>query len=136
MYRDTEHELGFYEDLRWTEKPEVYLQRGLEASLFEERGLRRALSVTAPTLTADLVEFEEVRGSAPHVRLRVSYALHDERTVFLERSFSIERPLAAGDETSRPVRVAAALGEALRDAVARISGDVVTELSAQASRAP
>jgi cholesterol transport system auxiliary component len=136
VYRDSEHELGFYEDRRWTERPEVYLQRGLEESLFEERGLKRALSATAPTLTADLVEFEEVKGSAPHVRLRVSYALHDETTVFVEHSFSIERPLPAGPDASRTDRVAAALGEALHAAVARITGDVVGALSARTSPAP
>jgi hypothetical protein len=132
-YRDSEHEFGFYEDKRWTERPEVYLQRALERSLFEARGLKRALSPAAPTLTVDLIEFEEIRGASPRVRLRVSYALHDERTVFLERSFALERPLAAGTEALRPDRVAAGLGDALHDAVARMVDEVIADLTARRS---
>jgi len=128
-HRDSEHEYGFYEDRRWTERPEVYLQRAIEHSLFETRGLKRALSPSAPTLTVDLIEFEEVRGAEPRVRLRVSFALHDERTVFRERSFAIERPLASGPESSVPERVAAGLGDALKEAVTRIADEVVAELT-------
>jgi cholesterol transport system auxiliary component len=130
VYRGSDHEFGFYEDRRWTERPEVYLQRALEGSLFEERSVRRSLAATAPTLTADLVEFEEVRGAVPKVRLRVAYALHDEQTVFFERTFSVEHPLPPGPDDSRTSRVAASLGEALREAVGRISSEVVTELAA------
>lgn len=136
VYRDASQEFGFYEDRRWTERPEVYLQRALEGALFEERGVHRSLAATAPTLTADLVEFEEVRDPSPHVRLRVSYALHDEQTVFLEHTFSIERPLPGGPEGTRPARVAASLGEALREAAARITGDVVTDLGARSAGSP
>jgi cholesterol transport system auxiliary component len=130
-YRDSDHEFGFYEDQRWTERPEVYLQRAIERSLFEERGLKRDLSVSAPTLTVELIEFEEVRGVSPRVRLRISYALHDERTVFRERSFAIERPLPAGAEASRMDRVAAALGDALREGVTRIVDQVIADLAAR-----
>jgi len=136
VHRDSEQELGFYEDRRWTERPDVYLQRELEGSLFEEHGLRRALAATAPTLTAELVEFEEVTGVTPRVRLRVSYALHDEQTVFFERTFSIERPLPVGAESDRTARVAAGLGAALRAAVARITSDVVVELTSQVAHQP
>jgi cholesterol transport system auxiliary component len=130
-YRDSDHEVGFYEDKRWTERPEVYLLRAMERALYEERGLKRALASSAPTLTADLVEFEEVRTGAPRVRLRVSYALHDEQTVFRERSLSVERPIAAGPDASRTDRVAAALGDALHEVVKSIVDEVVADLAAQ-----
>ena len=129
VYRDSNHEFGFYEDRRWTERPEVYLQRALETSLFEAGGMRRSLSSTAPTLTAELVEFEEVRGPVPHVRLRVTYALHDEQIVFFERTVAFERPLGGGLEAARPDRVAAALGDALEEAVSRVTGDVAAALA-------
>jgi cholesterol transport system auxiliary component len=133
-YRDSEHEFGFYEDQRWTERPELYLQRALERTLFEERGVKRDLSVSAPTLTVELIEFEEVRGSTPRVRLRFSYALHDEHTVFRERSFAIERPLPGGPEASRMDRVAAALGDGLREGVTRIVDQVIADLVARSAR--
>jgi hypothetical protein len=136
VHRDSEHELGFYEDKRWTERPEVYLQRAIEHSLFEARGLKRALSPAAPTLTVDLIEFEEIRGANPRVRLSVSYALHDERSVFFERSFALERPLATGSDAERPDRVAAGLGDALRDAVARIVDEAIADLTARRSSPP
>jgi ABC-type uncharacterized transport system auxiliary subunit len=127
-HRESDHEFGFYEDRRWTERPEVYLERALERSLFEHRGVKRAISGPAPTLSAELIEFEEVREGAPRVRLRVAYALHDERTVLRERSFVVERPLPSGPDVSRTERVAAALGDALRDAANQIVDDVVANL--------
>jgi cholesterol transport system auxiliary component len=130
-FRDSDHEYGFYEDQRWTERPELYLQRALERSLFEEHGLKRDLSVSAFTLTVELIEFEEVKGVTPRVRVRLSYALHDERTVFRERSFAIERPLPAGTEQTRMERVAAALGDALREGVTRIADEVLADVSAR-----
>jgi ABC-type uncharacterized transport system auxiliary subunit len=133
-FRDSDHEFGFYEDRRWTERPEVYLERALETTLYEQRGVKRALAQSAPTLTADLVEFEEVKGSAPRVRLRVSYALHDETTVFLERTLAVERPLPAGDDATQPDRVAAALGDALDEAVKRIDDEVIAALGASTAK--
>lgn len=120
VFRSSAHELAFYDDRRWTERPEVYLQRGLESTFFELRGVHRALTDRAPTLTADLLEFEEVRGTAPGVHLRVSFALHDERTVFDEGSVAVDRALAPGEAKTQPERAAAAFGEALHDAVSQI----------------
>src|SRR4029077_4048150 len=61
VYRDSDHELGYYEDRRWTERPETYLRRALARALFEERGLLRVVSGGAPTLEVELVAFEEIR---------------------------------------------------------------------------
>ncbi len=113
----------------------MYLQRALEAALFEDGGMQRSLSSAAPTLTADLVEFEEVRGASPHVRVRVTYALHDEQTVFFERTITFERPLAEGSDRARPERVATALGAALEEAVHRMTTDVTVGLEAAARTA-
>ncbi len=131
-FRASEHEFGFYEERRWTERPEIYLQRALETTLYEERGLKRALSGAAPTLTADLVEFEEIKGNAPRVRVKVSFALHDEVTVLLERSLAVERPIGSGPDNEETDRVAAALGDALHEAVGKIDDEVVAALGAHA----
>ena len=32
-YRDAAYELGYYDDLRWTERPETYVRRGLGHAL-------------------------------------------------------------------------------------------------------
>lgn len=130
VFRESNHELGFYEDRRWTERPEVYLQRALERSFFEERGVQRAVSGASPTLTAELIEFEEMREAGGGVRIEVSYALHDDRKVIRERTFVVEQPIAAGDNASRPERIAAGLGDALGRTVAQIADQVITDLAA------
>ena len=129
MFRSSAHELAFYDDRRWTERPEIYLQRGLESAFFELRGVHRALTGQAPTLTADLVEFEEVRGTAPSVHLRVSFALHDERTVYEEGSVAVDRALAPGEEKTQPERAAAAFGEALHDVVTQIVDRTLADIA-------
>jgi cholesterol transport system auxiliary component len=130
VYRSSAHELAFYDDRRWTERPEVYLERGLESAFFELRGVHRALTDRAPTLTADLVEFEEVHGTAPGVHLRVSFALHDERTVYDEGSVAVDRALAPGEPKTQPERVATAFGEALHDVVTQIVDRTLADLAA------
>jgi cholesterol transport system auxiliary component len=134
VYRGADQEVGYHEDRRWTERPEVYLARALETSLFEEHGLTRAVSWEAPTVTAELTAFEEVTGGAPRVRLRITYALADEAAVYLERTVTVERPLPDGPEVSRPSRVAAALGLALHEAVGRIALDVAASLEERRAR--
>jgi cholesterol transport system auxiliary component len=136
VFRSSAHELAFYEDRRWTERPEVYLQRGLERLFFETRGVRRALTDRAPTLTADLVELEEVRGATPSVHLRISYALHDEQTVYDEGSIAVDHPLAAGDEKTQPERAAAAFGVALHQAVTELGDRVLGDLASVPRAAP
>ncbi|MDP9000964.1 MAG: ABC-type transport auxiliary lipoprotein family protein [Myxococcota bacterium] len=136
VFRESNHELGFYEDRRWTERPEVYLQRALERSFFEERGVQRAVSGASPTLTAELIEFEEVREAAGRVRIEVSYALHDDRRVIRERTFMVEQAIAAGENASRPERIAAGLGDALGRAVAEIVDQVIADLEATPATPP
>jgi ABC-type uncharacterized transport system auxiliary subunit len=127
VFRSSNEELGFYEDRRWTERPEIFLQRALERALYEQRGLRRALTGASPTLSADLIEFEEVRGARPVGRLRIAFALHDERSVLLERTLTVERPIPDGGLGEGGM--VAALGEALRAAVEQIADEVVGQLA-------
>ena len=61
VYRDEGHVVGFYEDLRWTERPEVYVRLEIARALFEDRGFDRALSGLAPTLDVELLAFDEIK---------------------------------------------------------------------------
>lgn len=133
MHRDSLHEVGFYEERRWTERPEVFLRRALSRSLFEEHGLSRIVSGAGQTLEVELSELEEVRGSSPVARLRITYALHDEHLVRRARTLVIERPLAPSADGEA---IAAALGEALREAVGRVSADVIADLHVTAAPLP
>ena len=66
-YRDGQYEVGYYDGRRWTERPEVYVRRALTRTLFEEGGLDRALSESAPTLDVEVTaSFEEVKMPTAH----------------------------------------------------------------------
>lgn len=133
-YRVHESELGYRDDRRWSERPEEYLRRSLEGELFERSGLHRVLAGAATTLDVELTAFEEVRGARPHVRLALTYRLHDDRQVSLERSLVVERPLVADGDKDHAQRVASALGEALAQATGEVGAEVVTYLRSETSR--
>ena len=91
-YRDNAYELGYYEDLRWTERPETYVRRELGRSLFEQRGLRRVLSGAAPTLDIEVIAFDDLRlktGRAARVQLRV--ILYEDTGVIFEDTLTMDR---------------------------------------------
>jgi cholesterol transport system auxiliary component len=127
-YRVSPSELGYYEDRRWTEQPYEYVRRALERELFERRHVRRVVTGAADTLDVELTAFEELRTPTPHVRLALTYVLHDEHESRLEQSVAIERSLPPGTEADRAERVARALGAALGDAVTSISDAVTRDL--------
>lgn len=128
MFRESDHEVGFYDDRIWTEKPEAYLRRGLTRVLFEEQGLRSVVRGAGPTLDVELISFEEVKLPQHVGRVKLAFSLSDERTVSLQQTLTVERPIATGAHDSEASAVAHALGEALRDAVYEVSGRVVADL--------
>jgi cholesterol transport system auxiliary component len=131
-YRASAHELGFYEASRWTERPESYLRRALSASLFEQRGLAPAIAGPGPTLDVELIAFEETRAPSPVARLRAVYMLYGGGMPAVERTVTVERPIArTEDPTEGVVR---ALSAALDEGVARISDEVVGQLNAELAR--
>jgi len=132
VWRGAGGELGFYDDRRWTDKPEAYLRRALVHALFEELGLRQVMDGDAPTLDVDLVEFEEVRDAPPRVRLRATAVLHDFHVVHWQDTVTVERPLSADAPTTGAVAVVKGLTEALRDSVRVIA----TRTAAEAVRLP
>ena len=133
-YRVNDSELGYRDDRRWSERPEEYLRRALEGALFERAGLRRVLAGAATTLDVELTAFEEVRGPTPRVRLALTFRLHDDRQVSLERSLVVERPLVADGDKDHAQRVASALGEALAQATNELGTEVVAHLGSRTER--
>jgi ABC-type uncharacterized transport system auxiliary subunit len=134
MYRSSAHELGYYDDLRWSERPEVYLRRALERVLFEERGLFRVASGSVPTLDVELVAFEVIRASERNkVLVQVVIALDVERSGKPSRTITIERAIQSagaghsGDDDAEAA--VGALGAALDACVAQIADVVIAELA-------
>jgi cholesterol transport system auxiliary component len=129
-YRVHASELGYYDDRRWSERPEEYVRRALEHELFEQRHVRRILSGSGTTLDVELTAFEELRGAKGAVRLALGFRLHDDRQASLERSIVVERALEPDGKVEHAQRVASALGLALAAAVSEVSDDVIRHLRA------
>ncbi len=92
LHRDATHELGAYDERRWTERPENYVRRELARTLFEEGGFRRVLVGTAPTLDVEVVTFEELRLANNHgARIQLRIVLHDGRDVLLEETVGVDK---------------------------------------------
>ena len=130
-YRDSSFELGYYEDRRWTERPEVFVRRDLARTLFEERGLERAFGGPVRVLDVEVLAFEEIRGPAPAARVSLRMVLHDHRRAVLERTITVDRPVTGADRSAASVVQAMAL--ALDEAVEQVVDAAVKELLRSAS---
>ncbi len=62
-YRDAAYELGYYDDARWSERPETFVRRELGRTLFEEHGFRRVFGGVSPTLDVEVISFDDMRFS-------------------------------------------------------------------------
>lgn len=101
VHRDAAFEAGFYEEHRWTERPEEFVRRSLSRTLFEERGLTRSLEGGAPTLDVDLYAFDEIRRGPENIaRIQLRILLHGDRQVLAEETITIDRPALGTDMDS------------------------------------
>ena len=128
-FRSSNVEVGYYDDLRWTEKPEAYVRHDLARALFEDEGVQEIVGGAGPILDVDIDSFEELRDAhAAVVQLR--WQLRDDAAVLLRRTVSVRRPLAgAPNAPSSQSALAEALSQALDDAVDQIVKAVVPRLS-------
>ena len=132
-YRSSARAVGFYDQRRWTERPEVYLRRAVSSALFEQAGLTHVVSGPAPTLQLELLEFAEVREPAQGGRVRLRAMLSDGRTAWFERTFEAEqRAKGEGDDFTAVVD---ALAAALDQCVRELSQATLAALQARATSA-
>ncbi|HEX9475426.1 MAG TPA: ABC-type transport auxiliary lipoprotein family protein [Candidatus Dormibacteraeota bacterium] len=132
--RNSARELFYYEDRRWTERPEIYLRRALSRTLFEERGVVASLSGRAVTLDVELIAFEEIE--QPHkARMQALLLLRDDRIGLLEETITVEQPVAKTEQADQAGAVVDALSQALQAGVTRIADRVVAKLSERAPHA-
>jgi cholesterol transport system auxiliary component len=131
-YRDSAYEVGYYDDQRWTEHPEIYIRRAITRTLFEQRGFQRVVGGAAPTLDIEVLAFDELRlpsGRAARVELKV--VLYESRAIILEETLTIDRPVA--DNAGTKIEgVVAAMAEALDIA----SEQVATKVALAIARHP
>jgi cholesterol transport system auxiliary component len=131
-FRDKNFEIGYYEELRWTEKPEAYLRRALRRALFEEQGVRQIISGPGPTLDVDLDAFEELRSPRHAARMQITWVLHDDARVQREETFTVERAIP-GAEPSGPDGIAAAMAGAFDESVQRVVTRVMSAMAQPAT---
>ena len=128
-YRDAAFEVGFYDDKRWTERPEVYVRRELARTLYEERGMRRALAGQAPVLEVEVVSFEELRRPSRAARVQLRILVHDDRDALLEKTITVDRPVPAGSKGFDGL--VQAMAEALDAATEQVANEVSSVVSAR-----
>lgn len=135
VYRDSSVEMGYFEDLRWTEKPEAYVRRDLTQALFEDEGVQEVVGGVGPTLEVDLDTFDEVREPQPVARVTMTWVLRDDTVVLMRDTIVLERPLPKDPAKPLPKDLAVAMSAALDDGIDRIVKAVVPKLAATPSAA-
>lgn len=129
VYRTSSYELGFYEDRRWTERPDAYFRRALSRALFENAGMRRIVSGSGPTLDVELVEVAELKTPAHVARVQATYVLYDPRAVRSEATVTVELPIRTVPPEAQASEAVRALSESLSSAVGQIVARVQTDLN-------
>lgn len=132
-YRTSEQEVAYYNERRWTERPEDYLRRALTRSLFEDYGFGRVISGAAHTLDAELVAFEEIKTTDHLVRVEVVINLYDMEGGHMQRTVTSQKTV--GGEKGEPEAVVRALSEALHAVVSEIAATTTEYLSHVPNRA-
>ncbi len=135
MYRRSQFEVGFHDELRWTEKPEVYLRRALSQVLFEGSGIQSVMRGAAPVLEVELLEFEEVRAPSHVSRVKVAWSLGDERVVWAQQTVRFERPITTASGDAEGEAIVSALSGSLQAAVEAIGQQVSAELARRSASA-
>jgi cholesterol transport system auxiliary component len=131
-YRTSAQEVAYYNERRWTERPEAYLRRALTRSLFEEYGFVRVISGASHTLDAELVAFEEIKTTDHLVRVEVVINIYDMTGGHLQHTVQSEKKVEG--EKDEPEAVVRALSDALHAVVSEIAETAAEHLSQSAAR--
>ena len=135
-FRDAAYELGYYEDWRWTERPETFVRRELGRTLFEEHGMHRVFNGTAPTIDVEVIAFDDLRlktGRAARVQLKAM--LSDDTGVLWEDTLTVDRPVTV--EKPKIEDFVAAMAGALDVAAEQVTAKVqATLLARRAATSP
>lgn len=113
-YRRSESEVAYYDTLRWTEPPDVYLDRAIDDALFSGTEMRRGITDPAYTVNVELQAFEELKYGQPRARVAVYVAIADQQVVVRERRLVVDVPVTANKEGPE-VALVAAFGHALNE---------------------
>lgn len=129
-YRRSESEVAYYDTLRWTEPPDVYLDRAIDDVLFSGNEMRRGITDPTYTVSVELEAFEELKYGERRARVAVYVAIADEHWVIRERRLVIDVPVAQGGGEPE-VALVQAFGRALNDVALSVRSEVRAVVAAQ-----
>lgn len=128
VHGDGGYRMDYYEERRWTERPEVYVRNALNRVLFEERGFQRVVQGDATALNVEVLAFQEVNRPAVHgVRIALRIAVSRKRVLF-ENTVEINEPVSG----PRFEDVVAAMARALDEAAGEVARRISTALAKEA----
>jgi ABC-type uncharacterized transport system auxiliary subunit len=127
----TPTEYGMYEQRRWSDLPEAYVEQAIASALRRQTNIDLADDARSPTLYANVTAFDEVVAPTHFANVAVDVVLTsaDGRRL-LERGFSAEAAIADDDPASLVHAVGAALDDVSAQ-VARSVGEALTAVPAQ-----
>jgi cholesterol transport system auxiliary component len=129
VHGDGAYQVGYYEDRRWTERPDRYVRDALARTLFEACGFQRVVEGEAPTLNVQVLAFQEVQTVQAHTaKLALRVTLSRERA-FFEETVTISEPVTG----PRFEDVVAAMGRALDASSVDVARRVGAALSVKAT---
>jgi ABC-type uncharacterized transport system auxiliary subunit len=118
--RDGSYKVVYYDGRRWTERPQLYVQRALTRTLFEESGFHRALVGDVPTLDVEVLNFEEVTTPVQHAaRITLRLILSTDRVLF-EDTVAVSEPVTGAHFDDFVAAMARALGTVSDEVVRRV----------------
>ena len=128
VWRVSEVEYGLYEQRRWIDLPEHYVERALRARLRTTPGLRLTNDVRAVALRVVVLAFDDVLAPSHAADVTLNVAVDDpvRGRVFM-RTFDARVGIEDGD----PAAMAKAMGQALDEAVAQVADAVRAVSSTQ-----
>jgi len=118
-------EYGMYEQRRWSELPEAYVERAIASALRREAHVDLTDDTRAPSLSANVTAFDEVVSPThvANVAVDASLTAPDGRRLF-ERRFAAEAVIADDD----PRSLVRSMGAALDDVSAQVARSVAETL--------
>jgi ABC-type uncharacterized transport system auxiliary subunit len=121
VWRTSSVEYGLYDQRRWSDLPASYVERAIESALRGTPGVRLTDAPGAAVLRVEVVAFDEALAPVRVAAISLAVKLIDtEQVRLIDRTFSVEAPIA--NET--PAATAVAMGKALDEAVEAVAGAV------------
>jgi cholesterol transport system auxiliary component len=130
VFGDGAYEVGYYEQRRWTEGPDLYVRRALERTLCQEQGFRCDLDGSAATLDIEVLKFQEVKTARSHAALVSLRVVLSNDRVLLDDTVQVDdRVLGSSFD-----EVVAAMARALDGASDEVARRVSAALAKASSR--